>query len=143
MNAASCCSALWLYPTPKPVEFTAIAFRWSAFTRRLEMGDELAILSQLQPQFPALLFLTVERLRERRRTAHITQQQDPQLEVTGVILHLQHVTDADLARSLGWLSIARNPTEFARLCSERARLEEAGGPEPLVHSHVGHSPIIE
>jgi hypothetical protein len=47
-----------------------------------------------------------------------------------VIPHLQQVAASDLARSLGSLSVGLNPAEFTCPCSERARLEESGGPEP-------------
>src|SRR5712692_3922107 len=55
---------------------------------------------------------------------------------------MQPVADSDLTRSLGSLSVGLNPAEFACPCSERARLEESGGPEPFVHSHPGHNPIF-
>ena len=64
------------------------------------------------------------------------------LKVTTVVLHLQQVADSDLARGLGFFSVRLNPAEFTCSCSERTRLEKSGGPEPLVHSHVGHDPIF-
>src|SRR5437016_13050417 len=102
------------------------------------MRHRFALFRQLQPQRPALLCLTVERLRNRRRTAHLTEDQDLHLKVATVVLHLQQIADADLARSLGWLSVRLNPAEFTGPSSERARLEESGSPEPLVHSYAGH-----
>jgi hypothetical protein len=43
---------------------------------------------------------------------------------------------------LGSLSVGLNPSEFTSPCSKRARLEESGSPEPFVHSHSGHNPIL-
>ena len=40
------------------------------------------------------------------------------------------------------LSVRFNPAEFTRSESECARLEEAGGPEPFVHPHASHAPIL-
>src|ERR1017187_3049853 len=142
LDARPCRSVLCLYSTPKPVDFTAIAFRWLAFPQRFEMRHRFALFRQLQPQLPAGLCLTVERLRNRRRAAHLTEDQDLHLKVAAVVLHLQQVAGSDLTRSLGSLPVGLNPAEFKCPCSERARLEESGGPEPLVHSHAGHNPIL-
>src|ERR1019366_4763887 len=106
------------------------------------MWHRFTLLCQFSPQLPAHFCLTVERPRNLRRAAHLTEKYDLHLKLARVVLHLQQVADADLARSLGSLSVRRNPAEFARPCSERARLKESGGPEPLVHSHAGHCPIL-
>src|SRR5208337_187244 len=44
----------------------------------------------------------------------------------------------DLARSLSGLPVGLNPPEFTGSCGQSSRLEESGGPKPLVHSHRGH-----
>src|SRR5437016_8302708 len=106
------------------------------------MRHRFALFRQLQPQLPARLCLTRERLRNRRRTAHLTENQDLHLKVATVVLYLQQIAKADLARSLCLLSVGLNPAEFTGPCSERARLEESGSPEPLIHSYAGHNPIL-
>ena len=58
--------------------------------------------------------------------------------VTAIVCHSQHVANPDLARSLGGLPIGLNPAEFAGSCGQCSRLEESGGPKPLVHSYAGH-----
>ena len=122
---------------------TAVAFGWLAFPQGFEMRHRFALFRQLQPQLPARLCLTVERLRNCRRAARLAEGQDLHLKVAAVVLHLQQVADPDLTRSLGWLSVGLNPAELTYPCSERARLEESGGPEPLVHSHAGHDAISQ
>ena len=135
-------SVAWSCSTPKSVEFTAIALRWPAFTQRFEMQHRFTLLCHLQPQLLARLCLVVERLRNRRWAAHIAQKQDLYLKVAGCGLQVQQVADADLARSLSSLPIALNSAEFTCSSSNRACFEESGGPEPFVHSHAGHDPIL-
>src|SRR6266851_3572748 len=106
------------------------------------MRHRFALLRQLKPQLPARFGLTVERLRHRCRAAYFTENQHLNLKVAAIVLHLQPVADADLTRSLGWLSVGLNPAEFTCPCGKRARLEESGSPEPLIHSHAGHNPIL-
>src|SRR5260370_35747314 len=102
-----------------------------------------ALFCQLQAQLPARLRLTVERLRNRRRAAHLTEGQNLHQKIAAIVLHLQKVADANVARRLGWLSVGLDPSEFTCPSGERARLEEPGGPEPLVHSHAVHNLILE
>src|ERR1022692_4541616 len=124
------------------VDFTAIALGWPAFAQRFEMRHDFALFRQLQAQLPASLCLPVERLRHRRGAAHLTESQHLQPKVAGVILHLHEVAGPDLARRLGCYSVGLNPAKFTCPCSQRARLEESGGPKPLVHSHADHDPIL-
>src|ERR1022692_4433727 len=131
-----------LHSTAEPADFPAIAFRWLAFPGGVVMRHRLALFRQLQPQFPARLRLAVERPRHRRRSAHRTESQDLHLKIAAVVLHAQEIAGADLARRFGRLSVGLNPAEFTRPRGQRAGLEESGGPEPLIHSHAGHDPIV-
>src|ERR1017187_4135874 len=135
-------SAVPLHSAPEPADFPAIAFRWPAFPKGFRMRHCLALFRQLQPQFPARLRLAIERLRYRRRSAHRAESQDLHLKIAAVVLHSQEVAGADLARRFGGLSVGLNPAEFTCPRGQRAGLEESGGPEPLVHSHAGHDPIV-
>lgn len=124
-----------------------MAFGWFAFPRSLEMRHRLPLLRQLQPQLPACFCLTVQRLRNRGRAAHLTEKHDLNLKLAWVGLYSEEVAYANLARGLGLLSVGRNSAEFTCPCSERAGLKESSGPEPFVHSHVGTfssgvSPVI-
>src|SRR5713226_9723029 len=92
----------------------------------------------LQAQLPARLRLAVKRLCNRSRAAHRAEKQDFHLKVATVVCHSQHVSNPDLARRLGGLLVGLNPTEFTGSCGQGSRLEESGGPKPLVHSHGGH-----
>ena len=47
LDAGPCRSVPWSRSTPKPIEFTAIAFRWFAFPRRFEMRHRFTLLCQL------------------------------------------------------------------------------------------------
>jgi len=129
--------------TSKPVQFTAIAFRWFTLARRFKVRHRPPLFGQLQPQFPARFGFTVERLRNRSRAADLAEEQYLHLEVTAVVFYLQHVARMDLARRLRWLSIRLNPTELTCPRRQRPRLEESGRPEPLVHSYASHRPILE
>src|SRR5712692_332376 len=101
----------------------------------------VALLSAQQPLSGAArasFSLTVERLRNRSRAADFAQEQDFYLKVAAIVGHSQHVSDVDLARSLGGLSVALDPAETASACGQGSRLEESGGPKPLVHPHREH-----
>src|ERR1019366_2010507 len=92
----------------------------------------------LHAQLPARLGLAVESLRNRSRAANVAEQQDFHLKVAAVVGNSQAVSNPDLARSLGGLPVGLNPTEFTGACGQGSRLEESGGPKPLVHAHGGH-----
>ncbi len=100
------------------------------------MRHRFALFCQLQPQFLARLCFEIERLRNCRGAAHFAQQQNLQLEIAGVVFHLQEVARVDFARGLDFLSIAPDPAEFTGAGSERARFEESSGPEPFVDPHA-------
>ena len=92
------------------------------------MRHGFAFFRQLAPQFPALLRLAVKRLRHRRRAAHLADAQNLELKVAALLLHLQPVAGADLARGFGPQPITLDPAEFACPRRQRARLEESRGP---------------
>src|ERR1039458_7930922 len=48
----------------------------------------------------------------------------------------------DVARGFGGLSIRGNTAEVTGSCSQGARLEESGSPEPFVHAYGGHDLIF-
>ena len=83
--------------TPQPVDLPAIALGRITFPRPFEMHHRFTLISQLESQLPARLRLAVQRLRNRRRTAHVTEQQNFQLKVSAVTLHMQPVAGPDLA----------------------------------------------
>src|ERR1017187_10000532 len=98
-----------------------------------ERRHGFAIFRHLEPQLPALLRLAVERLRYRRRAAYVAETQNLHLKVDAGVPHLQVVAGPDFTRGFGWLSVGLDPAEFARPFGLRARFEESGGPQPLVH----------
>jgi len=55
-------------------------------------------------------------LRNRSRAADFAQEQDFYLKVAAIVGHSQHVSDVDLARSLGGLPVALDPAETATAC---------------------------
>ena len=101
------------------------------------MGHRFPLFRQFHPRLTARLSLPVKCLRNRRRSAHLTESQDFNLKIAAVILYSQQVADPDLARRLRWLSVGFDPAEFTCLCGERPRFEKSGGPEPLVDSYAG------
>ena len=60
------------------------------------------------------------------------------MELSTVVGHPHHISNADLARGLGGLAVGLNSAEFTRARGQRPRLEESGGPEPFVDSYGGH-----
>src|SRR5690349_18831825 len=80
-----------LPPPLQPPQLPPVAVRRPALARRFEMRRCLTLLRRLPPLLPALLRLPVERLRHRRRSAHLTQLQDLHLKHTALGLDLEHV----------------------------------------------------
>ncbi len=109
---------------------------------RFEMRHRFALFGRLQPRLPARLGFDVQRLRDRRRAPQIAEKQNLHLEVAALSLDVQDVAGADLVRGFGLPSIALDPRKLTGPRSERARLEESGGPEPLVHSGASHDSIL-
>src|SRR5438270_5487867 len=102
------------------------------------MFHRLTLRCHLQEQFPARLGFAVQRLCNRSRATQLAEKQDLHLKVASVVCHSQHVSNPNLTRSFGGLSIGLNPTEFTSSCGQCSRLEESGSPKPLVHAHEGH-----
>ena len=119
--------------TPQAVDIPPVAFRWPAFP--FEMRHRFPLLRYFQPQLAAGLRLTVECLGDCGRTSHLTEAQHLDMKIAAVVLYPDHVADTHFARGLGWLPVGLNPAEFTGVRGDRARLEEPGSPEPLVHSH--------
>src|SRR6266446_8978891 len=80
--------------TPQPIDLTAIPLRWPAFQRRFEIWHCSSFFRQLDAQLPARFGFAVERLRNRRRAAHLTQGNDLHLKLAAVVLDLQQVAGA-------------------------------------------------
>ena len=135
-------SAIGLLSATKPIEFTAIPLRRFAFPQHFDMGHRFTLFGHFQPQRPARLCLAVERLRNRRRAAHFTENQDLHLKDAARVLDFQQIAGSDFPSSLGLLSVRFNPAQFTSSCGKRACLEESGGPKPFVHSYAVHSPIL-
>src|SRR5690349_5241312 len=121
--------------SPQSVEIAAIAFGRLAFPERLKVRHRFTLLRQFQPRLPALVGFPIEHLCHRGRTTHFAQAEHLHLKITAVVLHLQQVANSNLARSFSRLSVGVNSAEFTGAAGERARLEEPGGPKPLVYSH--------
>jgi hypothetical protein len=77
-------------------------------------------------------------LRNRSWAAHVAEKQDFDLKVAALVCHSQHVSNPNLARSLGGLLVGLNPAKFTGSRGQCSRLEESGSPEPLVHSYARH-----
>ena len=78
----------------------------------------------------------VESLRNRGRTANLTEKQDFDFKFAAFIGDAQHVSDPHVARRLGGnLSVGLNSPEFTGAGREGSRLEEARGPEPFVNAN--------
>jgi hypothetical protein len=132
-----------LWPTAEPVEVTAVTLRRFAFSQAFEIQQRFTLLRQFQPLLATRLRLTIEGLGNSGGAAHFREKQNLHLKFAAIVLHLQQVAYPDLARSLDAFSMEANPAEFTGACSERTRLEEAGGPKPLIHSHPNHDPILD
>ena len=98
------------------------------FRQRRKFLHRLAFFLELQPRRDARFGLAVKRLRHRRRSAHLAQQQHLNLKFAALVFDQQHVAHAHLARRLGLDAVHVNAPQVAGLLSQRPRLEEAGGP---------------
>lgn len=124
-----------LHSAANPFEFPPVAFRRPAF-RRFKMRHRFTLFRPLDPQLAARLRLLIQRLRHRRRPAHLDERQHVHFEFAALVLNRQPVAHMNFARRLGRLSIRRNPAQLTRPGSQRARLKEPRGPKPLVDSHA-------
>ena len=99
-------------------------------------GMALRSFSCFQPQLAAGLGLTIERLRDRGRSAYFADGKNLYLEIAAVVLHLQQIAGADFACGFGPDSVGFDPAQLASVSRQGARLEESGCPEPLVDAHA-------
>jgi hypothetical protein len=102
------------------------------------MGHRFSFRRQLLAQLAARLGLAVESLSDCRWAAHLAQKQHFHLKIPAVVLYTQQVAHVDFTRGLGGLTVGLNSAKFTGARGERARLEEASGPQPLVDSHAVH-----
>src|ERR1700733_14965703 len=92
-------------------------------------------------QLAARFGFTVQRLRNSSGPAYFAEHQHLYLKVSALVLHTQHVAGVNFTRRLRKLSIGSNPAQIARLCSQRASLEESRRPQPLIHPYGVHDPF--
>ena len=126
----------------KPVELAAIPFRRPPSPGAFKMWHRLVRLRQLPAQLAAFRCLPIECLRYRAGTSHFAEKEHFDLELTSVIMNLQKVSDANLARRLGALAVGLDSTEFAGACGNRPSLKEPRRPEPFVDSDARHCSIL-
>jgi hypothetical protein len=124
--------------TPKPVDISAIAFRRRVFPQRLEMRHRFALFCHLEPQLPARICLTVERLGNSRRAAPLAENQNLRLKVTAVVLHLQHGRQLAPRAAFARCPLASiQPSSHARAASVRVLKDRTA------HSHLSIlTPVI-
>jgi len=113
----------------------AVAFGGSAEGRGGEVESGFAFLGKFSPGIAAGIGLLVECLGDCGWSAHITQGEDFDFEVSALIFYRERVADADFTGGAGSLLIRLNAAEFTGFCSEGAGLEEARRPEPFVETH--------
>lgn len=81
--------------------------------RRFETRHRFAFLGQLESQCAAGFRLAVERLRNRGGSAHFAQDQYFHLKSAAVVLDLQQIADANVARGFDGLPVGFYAAEFA------------------------------
>jgi hypothetical protein len=67
-------------------------------------------------------------LRDRSRAADFSDKKHFHTKIAALVSHLQHVSNADLARWLGRLLVAKDSAEAARSRRHGAGLEKSGRP---------------
>jgi hypothetical protein len=77
----------------------------------------------------------IQGLRNGGRTAHIGYLQDFNMKFAALVADAEHVAEMDLARRFGFYFVGTNTAKVAGFGGEGARLEETGGPEPLVDAN--------
>src|SRR5690606_20831939 len=101
-------------------------------TVAVALGARLFAL-RLAPGARGLVF-DIQRLRHRGRAARIRQPGDLDLEELASPLHAQGVAHAHRARSLGPLAAELDLAGVDGLPGQRARPEEARGPQPQIEA---------
>src|SRR5579862_991543 len=82
-----------------------IALRWPTLRQNFKLAHRLPLRGCLLPHFFAGFGFMIKRLRGGSRTAHVAQSQDVHLELPAIVGHAQPITDPDLARGFGDLSV--------------------------------------
>jgi hypothetical protein len=90
------------------VEDAAIALRRAALADSFEMGHGSSFFDGFAARFAAGFGFLVEGLCDCGGAAEITQEQDLNVKIAGIVLYVQHIGDADFTRGLGQLSIGLN-----------------------------------
>jgi len=103
---------------------------------RLKIRRRLALFGSLLSERAALLRLAVQGLGHLCGAADFAQSQNLHLKFAGVVANLQQVSNLHLAGGLGRVAVGLNPAQVAGMRGERARLEEARGPQPFIDPDV-------
>lgn len=117
------------------VDEAAVALGRPGGGSRLEVKARFALLGDEAAGFAALLGFTVEAVRDGSGTADFTEGEDFDFEVPALVFDGEEVADANLAGGAGRLVVRLDAIQIAGLGGERARFEEARGPEPFVDAH--------
>ena len=120
---------------------TAVALV-GAFGRRRGPGhwaDEFAFFCGFAAGLFAFVGLAIESLRDGGGAALLAEGEDLDVELAGFVFDVEHVADAHLASRFSGLAVGEDALELAGFGGLLARLEEAGGPEPLVDAGSYHS----
>lgn len=127
-----------LFLASELVYLSPVTFRRSPLGRGAEGHSRFAFRGNLGTQFTAGFGLPIKSSCYCRRAAHLAQQQNFNLEITGFVLDVQYVTHVDLAGWLGGLITGLNPAEVARARSQSARLEKSCRPQPFINTNRSH-----
>lgn len=130
------------HPAAQAIYFTAVAFRRPPLSQCFEPWHRLTRFRQVRPQFLAAVRLAVQRLRNRRRAAHLAEEKNFNLKIAAVVSDLQHVSDPHYARRLARLPVRRDPSKVTGSRRQGACLEESGCPQPFVDAHAIRRPIF-
>ena len=129
----------------EPCQVPAVAFRWLPFQHPVQMRHRFSLFREPLPSFAAAVGLAVERLRDRRGTAHAAKDQNLDVEFAGIGFYTQHIANVHLARRLDGMVVALDSAEFAGASSNSAGLEESRRPKPFVDSEAltcGHQFVL-
>jgi len=119
----------------------AVALGWPALWKRFELSHCPTFVGEFLAQPPARLGFAIESLRDRSRTACLAYKQDLKLKVPTLIRDFQLVSDMNVTRRLGDLSIRFDAAQLTRPFRKRTRLEKSRRPKPCVHAHAIHNGV--
>jgi hypothetical protein len=91
---------------------SAVALRWPSGWHGFKLHGRFALGCGFQPRLLAFFRLAIKRLRNSGWPSHLAQQQDFNVKVAAFICYAQHVSNTDLARRLGRLSVGLNAAKF-------------------------------